>query len=138
LANDSPPQAPSQRLLLNPETKLYRALTSGKCIQGERVTDAAFRLRPANANFPEETTLSVALTPAKAMGELDCKGYTYILVADVERIQGLKIQQEESSDPDLYEIAGIPSDNFTAQTDYAIALAKISAGVVRVPRKVKS
>ena len=72
------------------------------------------------------------------MGELDCKGYTYILVADVERIQGLKIQQEESSDPDLYEIAGIPSDNFTAQTDYAIALAKISAGVVRVPRRLKS
>ena len=52
--------------------------------------------------------------------------------------RGLEIQQKESSDPDLYEIAGIPSDNFTAQTDYAIALAKISAGVVRVPRRLKS
>jgi hypothetical protein len=93
--------------------------------------------RPANANFPAETTLSVALTPAKAMGELDCRGYTYILVADVERIHGLKIQQKESSDPDVYEIAGIPLDNFTAQTDYAIALANISAGVVRVPKRAK-
>jgi hypothetical protein len=99
--------------------------------------DAAFRLRPANADFPQETTLSVALTPAKAMGELDCKGHTYILVADVERIEGLKIQQKESGDPELYEIAGIPVDDFTAQTDYAIALAKISRVVVRVPKRAK-
>lgn len=70
------------------------------------------------------------------MGELDCKGYTYMLVADVERIEGLMIQRKES-DPELYEIAGIPVDNFTAQTDYAIALAKISRGVVRVPKRAK-
>ena len=98
----------------------------------------AFRLRPANADFPPETTLSVALTPAKAMGALDCKGYTYILVDEhIERIEGLKVQRKESSDPDLYEIAGIPVDDFTAQTDYAIALAKISGGVVRVPKRTK-
>ena len=42
------------------------------------------------------------------MGDLDCKGYTYILAEDIERIEGLKVQQKESSDPDLYEIAGIP------------------------------
>jgi hypothetical protein len=87
--------------------------------------------------FPQETTLSVALTPAKAMGELDCKGYTYILVGDVERIEGLMIQQKESSDSDRYEIAGIPPNDFTAQTDYAIALAKISGSVVRVPKRAK-
>jgi hypothetical protein len=137
LANDSPSRPPQQRLFLDPETTLYRALTSGKCIQGERVTDAAFRLRPANAEFPEETTLSVALTPEKAMGDLDCKGYTNILVGEVERIEGLKIQQKESGDSDLYEIAGIPLNNLTAQTDYAIALARISGRVVRVPKRAK-
>ena len=71
------------------------------------------------------------------MGDLDCKGYTCLLAEDIERIEGLKVQQKESSDPDLYEIEGIPVDDFTAQTDYAIALAKISGGVVRVPKRAK-
>jgi hypothetical protein len=71
------------------------------------------------------------------MGDLDCKGYTCIFAEDIERIEGLKVQQKESSDPDLYEIEGIPVDDFTAQTDYAIALAKISGGVVRVPKLAK-
>lgn len=94
LANDLLSSALQQRLFLTPETKLYRALTSGKCIDGERVTDKAFRLRPPNAEFPAETTLSVALTPEKAMGNLDCKGYAAILVGDVERIDGLAIQRK--------------------------------------------
>jgi len=71
------------------------------------------------------------------MGDLDCKGYTNILVGEVERIEGLKIQQKESGDSDLYEIAGIPLNNLTAQTDYAIALARISGRVVRVPKRAK-
>lgn len=77
----------------------------------------------------------MALTPAKAMGDLDCKGYTYILAEDIERLEGLKVQQKESSDPELYEISGIPVGDFTAPTDYAIALATISGGVVRVPKR---
>jgi len=30
---------------------------------------------------------------AKAMGDLDCKGYTCIFAEDIERIEGLKVQQ---------------------------------------------
>jgi hypothetical protein len=125
-----------QRLFLDPETKLYRALTSGKCLDGDRVTDKAFRLRPANADFSAETTLSVALTPEKAIGDLDCKGYTEILAGEIERIDGLRIQpKKESDDLDLYEIAGIPFDDITAQNDYAIALAKICSKAVRVKKQ---
>jgi hypothetical protein len=47
----------------------------------------------------------------------------------------LKVHPKECDDPDLYEIAGIPVDNLTAQNDYALALAKICGKVVRVPKK---
>jgi hypothetical protein len=110
-------------------------LTSGKCIEGNSVTDKAFRLRPANAEFPAETTLSVALTPEKAMGSLDCKGYAELLAGEIEQIPGLEIHQKDGDDPDLYEIAGIPPDNITTQSDYALALAKICGNAVRVARR---
>jgi hypothetical protein len=77
----------------------------------------------------------VALTPEKAIGDLDCKGCAVILAGDIERIDGLKVHPKECDDPDLYEIAGIPVDNLTAQNDYALALAKICGKVVRVPKK---
>lgn len=126
---------PQREMLLRPETKLYRALLSGKCIEEGRVTDKAFRLRPANADFPAETTLSVALTAEKAMGDLDCRGYTEIVVGDVERITGLGIQPKPGDDSDLFELTGIPLDDITAQNDYALALAKISGKVVRTEKK---
>jgi hypothetical protein len=126
---------PQQRLFLAPETKLYRALTSGKCVDGEHVTDKAFRLRPASDQFPAETTISVALNPEKAMGDLDCKGYAEMLAGDVELIGGLTIQLKESDDPDFYEIAGIPLNDTTAQNDYAFALAKICGKAVRVKKR---
>jgi hypothetical protein len=129
------PDHPQQRLFLARETKLYRALTSGKCIEGESVTDKAFRLRPANDRFPAETTLSVALNPEKAMGDLDCKGYAEMLAGDVELISGLRIQRKESDDPDFYEIAGIPLNDTTAQNDYALALTKICGKAVRVKKQ---
>lgn len=69
------------------------------------------------------------------MGELDCKGYAAILVGDVERIEGLTIQRKGDDDPDLYEIAGIPLDDTTAQYDYAIALAKVCGKAVKVQKK---
>jgi len=120
--------------VLPPHTKLYRALTSGKCIDGEKVTDKAFRLRPANAQFGAETTLSVALTPEKAMGDLDCKGYVELLAGDIERI-GLTVLLKKCADPDLFEIAGIPVNDITAETDYAIALANICGPVMKVPKR---
>ena len=86
MASDSQP-AQQQRLFADRETKLYRALTSGKCIQDDRVTDFAFRLRPASADFRAETTLSVAITPDLAMGDLDCRGYTELLIGDIEKIE---------------------------------------------------
>ena len=125
------------RRVLNPETKLYRALTSGKCINGDSVTDKAFRLRPKNDRFPAETSLSVALSPDKAMNDLDCKGYTELTFGDIERIEGLRVQPKEGEDVELYEISGIPSDDFGAQTDYALALARIAgkAAKVKMPRR---
>lgn len=99
---------------------------------------AFFRLRPANADYPAETTLSVALTPEKAIGDLDCKGYAELLAGDIDRIYGLRIDSKECDDADLYEIAGIPLDNITAQNDYALALAKICGKVVRVQKAQKN
>ena len=69
------------------------------------------------------------------MGELDCRGYAAICVGDVERIDGLTVQRKSDDDPDLYEIAGIPLDDITAQNDYAIALAKVCGKAVKVQRK---
>ena len=70
------------------------------------------------------------------MGDLDCKGYTYIVVRDVELI-GLEIQPKETGDSDLYEIAGIPLNDITAQIDYAIALARIAGRVERTQKRKK-
>lgn len=87
--------------------------------------------------FPPRPHSRLPLTPEKAMGDLDCKGYTEVLAGDVELISGLTIHRKVSDDPDFYEIAGIPLDDIAAQTDYALALAKICGKVVRVPRQRK-
>ena len=65
---------------------------------------------------------------------LDCKGYTEILVRDIEQIDGLTIQKKVGDDIDLYEIAGIPLNDLSAQTDYALALARISGPAHRVSK----
>jgi hypothetical protein len=72
------------------------------------------------------------LTPEKAMADLDCKGYTELLISEIEQIIGLKLQPKDGGDADLYEISGIPVDNITAQNDYALALAKISGKAIRL------
>jgi hypothetical protein len=128
--------SPQQRLFLHPETRLYRALTSGKCIGGDgKVTDFAFRLRPANENFPAETALSVASSPELAMNALTCKGYTVILLGDIEKIDGLSVRAKEGDDEGCFEIIGIPPDNVAAQNDYGLALAKISGPPIIVKKR---
>ncbi len=67
------------------------------------------------------------------MADLDCKGYTELTFGEIERIEGLRVQPKEGEeDAELYEVCGIPVDNFDAQTDYALALAEIAGKVVRV------
>jgi hypothetical protein len=66
------------------------------------------------------------------MGDLDCKGYTELTLGEIERIDGLTVQiKAGEEDEGLYEICGIPLDDFDAQTDYALALAEIAGKVER-------
>jgi len=66
------------------------------------------------------------------MGDLDCKGYTELILGEIERIDGLTVQiKAGEEDEELYEICGIPLDDFDAQIDYALALAEIAGRVVR-------
>lgn len=117
---------PTQRpLFLRDEDLVYRAITKGLTADG-RAKDKNFRLRP------DEEGLSIALTPGKAIGTLDCKGYVFLTVGQIREI-GLRVEQKgNDDDPDLLEIRGIPLNDTNAQQDYAIELAnRASAPVLR-------
>jgi hypothetical protein len=119
---------------IRPPEILYRALTRRLADDGS-AGDGNFRLRRSGPN-PEDT-LSVASTPAKAMGSLTCKGYVSITSAAIRSL-GLDVSFKErdnpENDPELWEITGIPLDDEQAQVDLAIALAKLASKPVRQRR----
>lgn len=109
---------------------VYRALTKEKS-----PTEKSFRLRP------NEPTMSIALTPEKAMGTLDCKGWAKMSTEAILAIPGLRIRikiedqpDPEHPDPDLLEITGVPLfGEEPAITDYARALAKTVREFRKIP-----
>lgn len=96
-----------------------------------RATDKDFLLRP------NETALSIALSPEKAMDELDSRGYVELRASTI-RGMGLEVRvktgaENPGSDPEIYEIAGIPLDSTDARISISIALAATAGITVLVP-----
>ena len=99
------------------EDVVYRAI-----LKKGPPTDKAFRRRPT------EETLSIAKTPEKAVGDLECYGWVSMRVNSILAIEGLKIQVKDTPgvprDPDLLEISGVPPFGDPEAADFAEALLK--------------
>ena len=70
------------------------------------------------------------------MGDLDCRGYVRIPIAQITKL-GLRVQAKTGSenptnDNDLLEIVGIPIDDEQLQISYALALADAADQTVPV------
>lgn len=99
--------------------ELYRSFSRKPDSTG-KVTDKDFLLRT------NETSLSVARTPEKAMDDLDSRGYASIWAYKVIAIGlGIAVKvgaNNPTADPDLCEITGIPA-NEDVRLSIALALA---------------
>jgi len=87
------------------------------------------------------TPITVALTPEKAMDDLDSRGYVEMFATRI-RAMGLDVRlktgdDNPTNDPDLYEIIGIPPDLINTQRSIALALAETAGITVTVPGRQK-
>lgn len=122
--------SPSTPNFSDDEGFVYRAFSRQPDSTG-KVTDKDFRLRRSR-----ELTLSIARTPEKAMGDLDCRGYVRIPIAQITklslRVQAKTGSENPTNDNDLLEIVGIPIDDEQLQISYALALADAADQTVPV------
>jgi hypothetical protein len=99
------------------DTVVYRAYAR-KLDEDGRVQSLDFCQRP------NETSLSIARLPEKALGDLDVRGYVGLTAGSIRAIRDgdkrLGIRQKEGDDPDLLEVCGISEESAVA---YSISLA---------------
>jgi hypothetical protein len=108
--------------LLENDRSIFRAMSFPNRVQNGRVHYRAFRLRPANAQWPEEDSLSVGTTVEGAKSGLSATyGVAELSVADVTSL-GHGLEVRAALDAEKAAIWGIPSDSIAL--DLALTIAK--------------
>lgn len=117
--------------LIPNDRNVYRGMRNPSWSKRGSVSYLAFMLRPATAQFPTETELSLGLTPQSAVDELrENFGVASLSVRAINELpHGLTIRPDPR-DATKVEMFGLPTHSIdTQQINLAIAMATDLAGI---------
>jgi hypothetical protein len=95
-------------VLLENDRSVFRAMSYPEWVPKGRIHFRAFRLRGANANFPEEDSISVGTSVAGAkLGLSHTHGVATLIVQEIVALEH-GLETRETEDPEKAAIFGIP------------------------------